>query len=83
MAEEQDNLVVRMLREIRSGTSGTRPRVSALKRHKEELRDQGVTTMGTASTATDATGRHGEGMDAVPDPLEPLGRRVAASEARR
>jgi polyhydroxyalkanoate synthesis regulator phasin len=82
MAEEQDNLVVRMLREIRSDTQDTRQRLTRVERHIEEIRDQMVTAMGVAGLASVATEKHGEGMDEIRDQIEALRRRVSELEQR-
>jgi polyhydroxyalkanoate synthesis regulator phasin len=82
MAEEQDNLVLRMLREIRSQQVDDGQRLRRVERHLEEVRDQMVTAMGVAGLASVATEKHGEGMDEIRDQIEALRRRVSELEQR-
>ena len=83
MAEEQDNIVIRMLREIRAQQIDDGRRLQRVERHVEELRDQMVTAMGIAGLASVATEKHGEGMDEIRDEIMALKRRVQELEVRR
>jgi predicted translin family RNA/ssDNA-binding protein len=82
MADEQDNLVIRMLRDIRGDTMDTRQRLVRVERHVEEMREQMVTAMGMAGMATVSVEKQGERLDEISDELEALRRRIAALENR-
>jgi polyhydroxyalkanoate synthesis regulator phasin len=82
MAEDDSNLILRLLREIRSDTSDTRLRLGKVERRLDELHEGMVQAMGMAGLATVATEQHGEGMDEIRDQIEALRRRVAELEAK-
>ncbi|NUB43461.1 hypothetical protein GEU84_003620 [Fertoebacter nigrum] len=82
MAETEDNLVLRLLREIRSDTQDTRQRMTKVERRLDELHEGVVAAMGLAGLANVATEKHAEGMDEIRDQLEALRRRVAELEMR-
>lgn len=82
MSDEEDNVVLRLLREIRTDTSDLRQRMGRMERHVEDMREQMTTAMGMAGMATVATERHGQDMDEIRDQLEALRRRVAVLEDR-
>ena len=82
MSDDQDNVVLRLLREIRSDTTDLRQRMTRVERHLEEMRDQTKTAIGMAGMAAVASETHGGDMDELRDQLEALRRRVAALEDR-
>jgi polyhydroxyalkanoate synthesis regulator phasin len=82
MAEEDKNVVLRLLREIRADTQDTRSRMTKVERRLEELHEGMVTAMGIAGLASVATEKHGEGMDEIRDEIAALKRRVQDLEAR-
>jgi polyhydroxyalkanoate synthesis regulator phasin len=82
MAEEEGNIVLRLLREIRSQQVDDGRRLQRVERHLDELREATVTAMGVAGLASVSTEKHGQEMDELRDQLEALRRRVAALENR-
>jgi polyhydroxyalkanoate synthesis regulator phasin len=82
MAEDDTNLILRLLREIRSDTSDTRLRLGKVERRLDELHEGMVQAMGLAGLASVATEKRGEDMDEIRDQLEALRRRVADLEAK-
>jgi polyhydroxyalkanoate synthesis regulator phasin len=82
MAETETNLILRLLREIRSDTQDTRQRLSKVERRMDELHEGMVTAMGLAGLANVSTEKHGGDMDEIRDELTALKRRVAELEAR-
>jgi hypothetical protein len=78
MAEPENNLVLRLLREIRSQQLDDGRRLQRVERHVDEIREQMVTAMGVGGLASVATEKHGEGMDEI----AALKRRVAELEAK-
>jgi hypothetical protein len=82
MGETEQNLVLRLLREIRSDTEDTRHRMTKVERRLDELHEGMVSAMGLAGLANVATEQHGEGMDEIRDQIEALRRRVAELEKR-
>lgn len=81
--EEDDNLVLRMLREIRAQQMDDGLRLQRVERKMDELHESVVTAMGIAGLASVATEKHGEGMDEIRDEIAALKRRVQELEARR
>ena len=82
MAESEDNIVLRLLREIRNDTSDVRSRMTKVERRLDELHEAVVAAMGIAGLASVATEQHGEGMDEIRDEIAALKRRVQELEAR-
>ena len=82
MAESEDNIVLRLLREIRNDTSDVRSRMTKVERRLDELHEGMVSAMGIAGLASVATEQHGEGMDEIRDEIAALKRRVQELEAR-
>ena len=80
---EDDNLVLRMLREIRSQQVDDGRRLQRVERKMDELHDSVITAMGIAGVASVATEKHGEGMDEIRDEISALKRRVQELEARK
>jgi polyhydroxyalkanoate synthesis regulator phasin len=83
MAELEDNIVLRLLREIRGQQVDDGRRLQRVERHIEEMRDQVATAIGMAGMASAATEQHGEGMDEIRDEIAALKRRVQELEARK
>jgi polyhydroxyalkanoate synthesis regulator phasin len=82
MAEAEENLIVRLLREIRSQQKEDGLRLHRVERRLDEMHDGMVTAMGLAGLANVATEKHGGDMDEIRDELTALKRRVAELEAR-
>ena len=82
MAEEQDNLVLHLLREIRGDTGDLRSRMTRMERKFEELQEATVAAVGWAGFAKASSDHHGEAMDTVRLELEELRARIAALEAK-
>jgi polyhydroxyalkanoate synthesis regulator phasin len=82
MAEEEGNLVLRLLRELRSQQVDDGRRLQRMERHLDELRESAVTAMGMAGMASVASEKHGQEMDELRDQLEALRRRISALENR-
>ena len=82
MAETENNLILRLLRDIRGDTQDVRHRMTKVERRLDELPESMVSAMGLAGLASVATEQHGEGMDEIGDQLESLRRRVAELEMR-
>ena len=80
---EDDNLVLRMLREIRSQQVDDGRRLQRVERKMDELHDSVITAMGIAGVASVATEKHREGMDEIRDEISALKRRVQELEARK
>jgi polyhydroxyalkanoate synthesis regulator phasin len=83
MAEDENNVVLPLLREIRADTQDTRARMTKVERQLEELREGMVTAMGVAGLASVATEKHGGHMDEIRDEIAALKRRVLDLEMRR
>ena len=82
MADE-DNIVLRLLREIRDTQQEDHVRIGKIERHLSELREHTVTAMGMAAMASQTTEDRGERLDEITDELEALRRRVADLEAQK
>ena len=86
MAEEQDNLLLHLLREIRAEGLETRAdlgqRMTRMERKFEELQEATVAAVGWAGFAKASSDHHGETMDTVRHELEELRARIAALEAK-
>ena len=83
MGESEDNVVLRLLREIRSDTQDTGHRLTRVERKLEELHEGMVQAMGVAGLASVSTEKHGEDIDEIRDEILALKRRVAELEARK
>ena len=83
MAETEDNVVLRLLREIRADTQDTRSRLTKVERRLEEFHESMVQAMGVAGLASVATEKHGEDIDKIRDEIAALKRRVQELEARK
>ena len=82
MAETESNLILRLLREIRSDTDDTRHRMTKVERRLDELHEGMVTVFGLAGLANVATEKQGESIDEIRDQVESLRRRVTELENR-
>ena len=82
MAEAEENLILRLLRDIRADTSDVRSRMTKVERRLGELYESTVAAMGMAGLASVATEKHGAGMDEIRDEIAALKRRVQELEAR-
>ena len=82
MAEE-DNVVLRLLREIRTEQRSQSRDLTTLKRELAELRETTMTSVGMAAHASVVVNQSGERFDELHDELEALKRRVAELEAGR
>lgn len=83
MAETEDNVVLRLLREIRADTQDTRHRLTRVERKLEELHEGMVQAMGLARMAPAATEQHGEDMDEIRDEIAARKCRVQELEAQK
>lgn len=83
MAELEDNVVLRLLREIRADTQDTRHRLTKVERKLEELHEGMVQAMGVAGLASVSTEKQGEDIDEIRDEIAALKRRVQELEARK
>ena len=82
MAEEQDNLVLRLLREIREKQDDDGLRLRNVERTVEEIKDSVAVAMGVAAYSSTATQRHGQDMDVLQEKVALLERRLLALENR-
>lgn len=82
MAESDDNLVLRLLREIRAQQSEDGMRLLRVERRLEELHDSVGTALGFAAHANVVAERSGEQFDELRAQIESLRRRVADLEAQ-
>lgn len=90
MVDGDDNVVLRLLREIRAEmaalrdgqTDGNR-RLTKIERHMEEMKETLAYSAGIAMHAGVVVERSGEGMDEIRDEIAALKRRVQELEARR
>jgi hypothetical protein len=83
MAEVEDNLILRLLREIRAQQTDDGRRLQRVERRVDELHEGMVTAMGLAGLANVATEKHGGDMDEIRDELTALKRRITELEARQ
>jgi phage shock protein A len=90
MADADDNLVLRLLREmraemgeIRQDTAELRAGQTALRRQFDELRESALMAFGMAAHANQVVENRGERFDDLQDQIEALRRRVADLEAQR
>lgn len=83
MGETENNVVLRLLREIRAQQLDDGHRLQRVERRMDELHEGMVSAMGIAGLASVATEKHGEGMDEIRDEIMAPKRRVAELEARK
>jgi polyhydroxyalkanoate synthesis regulator phasin len=89
MAEEPDNLIVHLLRELRAdlgalkdGQADGNRRLTKIERHIEEMKETLAYTAGVAMHSGVVVEKTGENFDEIRDQLEALRRRVADLEMR-
>ena len=89
MADDGDNLVLRLLREIRGELAEVRQtqaahgeRLTRIDRSIDDLRETAITAMGYAAHSALITDKAGERFDRITDEIAALKRRVADLEAR-
>lgn len=89
MAEE-DNLVLRLLREVRADQAGMRHpleaiqgRMTAMERHMEDVKESVTYALGPSAHANVAYETTGQRLDRLTETVEALKARVAALEGRQ
>lgn len=82
MAETHENLVLRLLREVRAKQDEDGLRLRHVERTLDEMKDSIVAAMGVAAYASAASERHGGDMDVRREKVAMLERRLADLEAR-
>lgn len=80
---DDDNLILRLLREIRADTQETRSRLARVERTLDEMKESVVAAMGVAAYASSATESHGHDMDEMKEKIALLERRLADLETNR
>ena len=87
MAEEQDNLVLRILREIRTEVHDVRTkqdedslRLRSVERTLQDMKESVAVAIGVAGYASSAVERHRQDFDALQEKVALLERRLAALE---
>lgn len=80
---EDDNLVLRLLREIRDKQAEDSLRLVRLERQFEELKESAIMAVGWAGHAVQVVGNRGERFDLLRDQIEAPRRRVTDLEAHR
>ena len=83
MAEDRNDLMLRLLREIREDTGDLRSRLVRVERRVDELHESASMALGFAAHATQTVEGHGQQFDALREDIEALKRRVAELEAGR
>jgi polyhydroxyalkanoate synthesis regulator phasin len=82
MSEDQDNMVLRLLREIRAQQIEDSRRLVRVERRLDELHESNATALGLAAHANVVVEQSGQRFDELADQIEALRRRVAALEDR-
>lgn len=80
---DDDNVVLRLLREIRDEQRTQGRDLTTLKREVGEIKESLATSLGLAAHANVVVGRSGERFDELTDEIVALKRRVAELEAKR
>ncbi len=83
MAEAENNLILRLLREIRTQQTEDGRRLHRVERRVDELHESAGAALGMAAHANIVTESAGEKFDEIHDQLEALRRRVAELETRQ
>lgn len=83
MTDAEDNVVLRLLREIRADTQDTRQSLTKVERKLEELHEGMVQAKGVGGLASVSTEKQGEYIDEIRDEIAALKRRVQELEARK
>lgn len=82
MAEAYENLVLRMLRDIREKQDDDGLRLRSVERTLQEMKESVAVAMGVAGYASAAVERRGQDFDALQEKVALLERRLAALENR-
>jgi hypothetical protein len=82
MAEAHENLVLRLLREIREKQDDDSLRLRSVERTLQDVKENVAVAMGVAGDASAAVDRHGQDFDALQEKVALLERRLAALENR-
>lgn len=83
MAEDRNDLMLRLLREIRATQEDDALRLRRVERRVDELHESAGVALGFAAHATQTVEGHGQQFDALRDDIEAPKRRVAELEAGR
>lgn len=79
---EDDNMVLRLLREIRQTQTEDHRRLIKVERRLDELFESTAMAQGMAAHAVAVSGQQGERFDQITDELEAVKRRPAELEAK-
>ena len=82
MSDEEDNVVLRLLREIRAQQVEDSRRLLRVERRLDELHESNATALGMAAHANVVVEQTGDRFDEIADQLEVKCRRVAVLEDR-
>jgi hypothetical protein len=82
MAEDDDNVVLRLLREIRAGQDEQARRLIRVERRVDEMHDSMATALGMAAHSNVVVEQFGQRFDEFEDQLAALRRRVSDLEAK-
>ena len=83
MAEEDDNIVLRLLREIRADQLDQGKRLIKVERRLDEMHEGMTTALGMAAHSNLVVEQFGQRFDEVEDQLTALRRRVSELESRK
>jgi len=90
MAKDDDNIVLRLLRELRAdllvlkdGQADGNRRLTKIERHIEEMKETLAYSAGIAVHAGVVVEKSGENLDEIRDQIEALRRRVAELEMHK
>jgi polyhydroxyalkanoate synthesis regulator phasin len=83
LAQDDDNVVLRLLREIRGDTSDLRLRMAKVERRLDELGDGMTTALGMSAHSNIVVEQTASRIDELQDQIEGLRRRVSDLEARQ
>jgi len=83
MGEDEDNVVLRLLCEIRAEQSDQSMRLIRVERRIDEMHENMTTALGMATHSNVVVEQFGQRFDEVQDQLNALRRRVADLESRK
>jgi hypothetical protein len=83
MAEDDDNVVLRLLRELRAEQQDQSRRLIRVERRIDEMHESMTTALGMAAHSNLAVEQYGQRFDEVEDQLAALRRRVSDLEAKQ
>lgn len=83
MAEDEDNLGLRLLREIHSEQTDQGLRLIRVERRLDEVHENMVTALGMAAHSNVVVGQFGQRFDQMPGQLNALRRRVSDLESSK